>query len=282
MDIKLKDIIKLRYYDNETILKDWEKLKETQCNDINQKTYIGSKLMNQFFFRYTIYTKSKTGISFIEFLKDKELMKKPYFISYMKNNKKKSELESMLRYFQLYYGSINLFKPIVAKYIYCKYKPSTVLDFSAGWGGRMLGAMSLPNINYIGFDTNKRLKKPYDNIIDFLNVKDRVKMFWTNSANVDFSKYDYDMVFTSPPYYDTEIYQDMPEYKDKDDFNDKFFFKVVRNSYKYMKKGGYFILNIPKDMYEDVKTILGKYDQKIILVKNYRNEYREYIYVWKK
>ena len=45
------------------------------------------------------------------------------------------------------------FKPATAKYIYTKYNATCVLDFTAGWGGRMLGASSM-DIGYVGFDTN--------------------------------------------------------------------------------------------------------------------------------
>jgi hypothetical protein len=82
----------------------------------------------------------------------------------------------------------------------------------------------------------------------------------------------------------------MPTYKDKDDFNERFFFPVVRNTYKHLKMGGTYALNIPIEMYEDIKPILGTPTTKIPLAiaKRGKSEgrlgggYKEYIYVWKK
>jgi hypothetical protein len=102
------------------------------------------------------------------------------------------------------------------------------------------------------------------------------------------------MVFTSPPYFKktkpTEKYEQMPEYADRDDFNERFLFPVIRNTYEHLKTGGVYALNIPIDMYEDVKTVLGATKEKIPLVlrprgktaKNFGSEYKEFIYVWRK
>ena len=79
----------------------------------------------------------------------------------------------------------------------------------------------------------------------------------------------------------------MPVYKDRNDFYEKFLFPVIINSYKNLKKGGVFALNISIDMYEDVKTILGSTEIMIPLAITNRYSgktpvYKEYIYVWMK
>ena len=53
---------------------------------------------------------------------------------------------------------------MISKYLYEIYKPTTILDFSMGWGGRLVAAMTIPNIKYIGFDTNTDLINPYKKI----------------------------------------------------------------------------------------------------------------------
>ena len=101
----------------------------------------------------------------------------------------------------------------------------------------------------------------------------------------DFSKLKYDMVFTSPPYYNTEIYENMPKYKSLEDFYNNFLFKVIFKTYKYLKSGGYFILNIPDDIYYDLVTVFRKFDKKYkYLIRKRNKDFRGYenIYVWKK
>ena len=43
-----------------------------------------------------------------------------------------------------------------------------MLDPTAGWGGRMLGAWAL-GIDYTGVDTNTNMKIAYDNMMDMLD-----------------------------------------------------------------------------------------------------------------
>jgi DNA modification methylase len=150
--------------------------------------------------------------------------------------------------------------------------------------------MSL-GINYIGFDTNTSLKTAYKNMINAYPHDGNVTIHFQDSAKVDYSRYTYDFVFTSPPYFQktkpTEGYENMPEYEDRDDFNERFFFPVVRNTYKHLSRNGHYALNIPIDMYEDIKKVLGPADKKIPLYiqKRYAGQeggYKEYIYVWNK
>ena len=54
-----------------------------------------------------------------------------------------------------------------AMHMYKKYKATRVLDFTAGWGARLIAAMAL-DIDYIGIDSNKSLKPGYDKLIALL------------------------------------------------------------------------------------------------------------------
>jgi tRNA1(Val) A37 N6-methylase TrmN6 len=281
---KIKDISK------EEADEDYNKLLEAKpTKDIMTKNY-GNKYLDFYFFPYRLDTLSKRNINFYDFYKNKSLQSLPSIKRLLKYKDEKglNKFVSLYTAFQVYYGSINQFKPTIAKYIYNLFKPNTILDFSAGWGGRMLGAVVFSNIKYIGIDTNIDLKKPYKKIINDLDVKDRVKIIFKDSSKVDYSSFSYDMVFTSPPYYTLEKYENMPKYKDKNDWNEKFLFPTIYNTYKYLKKDGVYALNIPKDIYNDVKTILGKSSTKIKLSikkrnlskKNLGKDYTEYIYVW--
>jgi hypothetical protein len=286
----------LRDISKEDAIDDYEKLRDTPCNKINQNSLVGNKAMDYFFFANRLRTKGIRGISFPEWLKTDEY-KKPYYQRLIKKSMESGNSLIKAKYaaFRLYSGSgtISAFKPIIARSLYCRYDPTTILDFSAGWGGRCLAAMSLDK-NYIGFDTNKTLRPAYAGMKKLYPTKGDIRIEFRDSSKVDYSKYDYDMVFTSPPYFKktkpTEKYEQMPEYSDRDDFNERFLFPVVRNTYKNLKSGGVYCLNIPMDMYEDVKTVLGATREKIPLVlrprgktaKNFGGDYKEFIYVWRK
>lgn len=183
---------------------------------------------------------------------------------------------------EMRYKSVNQFKPQIAKSIYLKYKPNRVLDFSAGWGGRMLGAVAT-NTNYIGIDSNKKLFPAYRKILDLVksHYTSEVKLINKYSENVDFSKFNYDMVFTSPPYEKLEVYENMKDYSD---FYKQFYIPVLTNSYKHLKTGGKFILNIPPKMLPITHKILGKHNTKFQypLASRPGSKNYEYLYVWNK
>ena len=70
-----------------------------------------------------------------------------------------------------------------AIHMYKRYDATRVLDFTAGWGARMVAAMAL-DIDYIGIDSNKSLKPGYEKIIKLLKpyTKSKVKMYWQEAV----------------------------------------------------------------------------------------------------
>lgn len=284
---------KIRPLTLEQAQKDYESLKKQKPGS-NLMGRIGNRASDYFFFEKRLDTGSKRGDneSFPEFFKRHGWNDAPSYKRLYKMGIDQGRNSEQAAYgvFSLYWGAINSFKAIVARAVYDKFKPHTILDFSAGWGGRCLAAMSL-DINYIGFDTNTDLKKPYADMIKAFPHKSSATIHFQDSAKVDYSKYKYDMVFTSPPYYiktkPTEAYKNMPQYKDRDEFNEKFLFPVVRNTYNNLQSGGIYALNVPMDMYDDLLPVLGKANSKILLPKIKRagsgeGGYKEYIYFWNK
>jgi hypothetical protein len=184
------------------------------------------------------------------------------------------------------YGSLSQFKPVIAKYLYTKFKATKVLDFTAGWGGRLLGAMAL-DIDYIGIDTNITIKPEYEKMIAEYPSKSKIKMIWKKAEEVDYSKLDYDFVFTSPPYINLEKYANMPKY-DEDNFFEEFLYPVIESSYRNLPKKKWYCLNIPIDMYDKIRKdkVMPKETLRLPLNKYYRNgsgnRYVEYIYCWNK
>jgi hypothetical protein len=163
---------------------------------------------------------------------------------------------------------------------------------TAGWGGRLVGACALNVPKYIGIDNNPALKDPYRKMTEFLkpHTKTEMDIRIEDALRVDYSKIDYDMVFTSPPYYDLEIYGDSrkPVYDTKEKWDNEFYRPLFETTYRHLAKDGHYCLNIPNDIFERVcLPLFGKPAKQIPLKKSDRRgtsskKYTEYVYVWVK
>ena len=150
------------------------------------------------------------------------------------------------------YGCISVFKPSQAAYLYQKYRATHVLDPTAGWGGRALGAIKL-GIHYSGFDTNIDLKPGYEEMLSYTAAAGRVTMTWMDCLKADFSAIDYDFVLTSPPFENLEVYAHAPTYND---FYGCFLIPLLNKCRTNIKRDGYTAFHISPHMY---KTLVGTY-----------------------
>ena len=180
------------------------------------------------------------------------------------------------------------FPALTARMLYEKYTEHInnqdkviVYDPSAGWGGRILGAMcSNKKIHYVGTDPNT------DNIIDELGISryehlanfynDNCKNDYSSTAlnffappdeintfevfsdgselisqNPTFQKYKgkLDFVFTSPPYFNREQYSDdesqsFKAYSQYEDWRKNFLYPTLKTAYEYLKNDRYILWNI--------------------------------------
>jgi hypothetical protein len=211
-------------------VEDYENLKDIDLDKITPNTRTGNKFIDYFTFKQRLETKGRTGINFYEFFENKsEHSKKRYIrnlLNYIKKQHNKNIFQMWYGVFNLYFSSISLFKPVVAMEIYARYKPNTVLDFTMSWGGRLVGACALDIPNYIGIDNNKELIKPYERMVDKLkelDTKTNIKLMFKDALKVNYSKLTYDMVFTSPPYYNIELYKETKK-QTKEDWDNNFYF----------------------------------------------------------
>ena len=224
----------------------------------------GLKALDYFFFHHRIKAKTK-NTSFYDAMHDEEMVKHldMLVVRYKKatvDDVAAMEMSALQRHrysvFQLYYGSVNQFRPAVAKWLYCLLNARVgILDFSAGWGGRCLAAMSL-GIPYIGIDTNTNLKGAYAQMIRAYEPTCRASLLFKSAEDVDFSQFKYDLCFTSPPYFKLEQYEHMPHYPTKESFLEVFFRPVVFKAWKYLRCGGHLALNMPHEMYLAIQDML--------------------------
>jgi hypothetical protein len=255
----------------------------------------GNKFIDYFTFLERLETTGIKGISFWDFWENKSVyMKKQYIKNVMNSIKGNTPLvKKLYLVFKLYFGSVGIFKPVIAMNIYYKFKPTSVLDFTMGWGGRLVAAAALNVPNYIGIDLNKNLEQPYremkKSLIE-LGTETNITLIFKDALKVDYSKLNYDCVFTSPPYYNTELYTGTRK-QTEEEWNETFYKPLFEMTFRHLKRGGHYILNIPIAVYEDVAMkLLGGADTKIQMntkrtgvgSKIKQSEYKEYIYIWKK
>ena len=100
-------------------------------------------------------------------------------------------------------NSVHVFKPSIALSIYKEFTPKCVLDVCAGWCSRSLAA-HIFGCRYIGVDINQELAISYERINQLFGVKNHLIIM--DSLKLNYSEFNYDMVFTSPPYYNIERY----------------------------------------------------------------------------
>lgn len=174
------------------------------------------------------------------------------------------------------------FPPLTAKYLYERFTEHikkqeviNIYDPSAGWGGRILGALSVDdrNIHYIGNDPNtenqiKEIGKTrYEYLAEFFNSKvpgvanpfwghrNTYEIFTTGSEIIAldprFQKYKgkLDFVFTSPPYFDRERYSDddsqsFKKFSSYDSWRDGFLKPTLTTAFEYLRRDRWLIWNI--------------------------------------
>lgn len=151
------------------------------------------------------------------------------------------------------------FRPSAAKVIYDMYKPHVVLDFSMGWGDRLLAAHASWHVKkYVGIDPNINLFNGYKRqIAKYDNIWGKIKEIEIICGRAEdeniILKDEFDMIFTSPPYFDKEKYdqsdqQSYKMYKSFDSWMNNFLFKAIKLRAQNLKSGGLLVINI-SDIY---------------------------------
>jgi len=88
-----------------------------------------------------------------------------------------------------------------------------MLDISAGWGDRMVAAIATDLECYHGFDPNTALQPGHDQLREaFVEPGDRNRFQVTYSGfeGATLAPGTYDLVLTSPPFFNFEIYTSLP------------------------------------------------------------------------
>ena len=146
------------------------------------------------------------------------------------------------------------FRPTSARAIYEGFGGGNVLDFSAGWGDRLVGAMASPSVkSYTGVDPNPDLHPCYRKIYEsqkhcLANPKLKVETIIGCAEDVKYGGRKFDIVFTSPPYFNVEKYHGENSSwrgcKTQQCWLDKFLMPALANAWRHLQKGGFMLINI--------------------------------------
>ena len=295
--VTISDVENHKLISIDELNKDLINLIDFDANE-NTNTFYGNPFLYHFQFKNLLNCKREGGQTIYEIYNDKAEWDKLIDSARKRNRGGRTAAGNVFECFRINLGSIVMFKSTTAKYLYKKYNAKSVLDPTAGWGGRMLGAWAL-GIDYTGIDTNTNMKPAYDKMTEYLTSYNEfnnplfekenntnLKMIWSSALDVDFSKIDYDFVLTSPPYVNLEIYEHMDKWSSDKAFYKDFFIPLWQKSVDNIKKGGHVCFNISPKMYDDavehgLEPCDDDEDLKQQLGQQTGKKKQDKIYIWK-
>jgi DNA modification methylase len=150
---------------------------------------------------------------------------------------------------------VSQFRPAVAKTIYTMFSADHILDLSAGWGDRLTAAIATSSVkSYTGIDPSPHQHEIYKNIIEYIKkhrphllINKDIQLIQGCSEDCDLQRDYYDLMFTSPPYFNTELYiggiQSHSKYKTYTSWFKDFLIPSFMNAVNSVKKGGHIVIN---------------------------------------
>ena len=262
------------------------------ANTISPRSRIGNNIVDYFTFLQRLETRGKYNVNFFEFVTNIETFKKKKFIQTMltyykdvKNkNNTKTEYTVLKEVYNICISAINIMRPLSCMEIFTRFNAKRVLNFCAGWGGSTVAAVALNLEAHYGVEINNDLSIPYSNMVSYLKTKSQtnIEIFISDAIKFDYSTIVYDTVFSSPPYYFIEKYANNQDYCSKTEMDEKFYIPVFTKTYISLQKGGHYIINVCKEVYERVLVkLFGEAHITFSLKKSKRqNDHDEIVYVW--
>ena len=182
-------------------------------------------------------------------------------------------------------GTIQNFKPMNARAVWehiCPVFRGNLLDFSSGYGGRMLGAMtSNLRYHYTGIDPNTRTFQGLEalgELLDEQNIGSGYDIHCCPSEEFEPEPGFYDAAFSSPPYFNLETYTNEPtqcmnRYTTLSAWFDGYVAPTLQMVHKALADDGIYAVNIAD--YKNGKEQFAIVDQWKELSKQVGFEYQE-------
>jgi len=149
--------------------------------------------------------------------------------------------------------NIQNFKPQNARAIVehlCPVLWGNIYDYSAGYGGRLLGiGSSNMNYNYTAVDPNTETVNYLQYFNSLIKQATGVEGTIVQSVSEDYQPGDVDLAFSSPPYFNLEKYSDEPtqcmvNYTTLDEWFDGYVVPTMTNIHNGLNNDGVFATNI--------------------------------------
>lgn len=157
--------------------------------------------------------------------------------------------------FRIYAGGrVANFRPAAARAIIARYSApgETILDFSAGFGGRLLGCLTLER-SYIGVDPAGSqilgLRRMLKSLQPLSSTHARIIRACAEDFMPRLDSAGVDLIFSSPPYFNIEKYsqaesQSYRRYKTYGAWKQHFLRAVIKQSHRVLRPGGYLVINV--------------------------------------
>lgn len=163
--------------------------------------------------------------------------------------------------------SCSNFRPGFAAYLYRRFVPpgGTVLDTSAGFGGRLVGAIASTVVGrYIGIDPNKPSIEGSRKLLALLGKADFAEFAVQPAEDIEIDRWadECDFMFTSPPYFNKERYskdanQSGNRYPDADQWREEFLVPMLKLTFASLKPGAHAGINIADSLVGGIRHPLG-------------------------
>lgn len=152
-------------------------------------------------------------------------------------------------------ASVSNYRPMVAKAVMGRYSiDGPVVDFSAGYGGRLLAALALEK-TYIGIEPNRAQTAGFRRMIDTvrrLNFSLSPVEIINGAAEKELAELatgSADLIFSSPPFFDWERYsqshtQSFRRYPQYDAWLKGFLTPILAESHRILERQGHLALNV--------------------------------------
>ena len=130
------------------------------------------------------------------------------------------------------------------------FKPKKWLDISAGWGDRLLSALLYTPLEvYCGIDPNPCLHPYYNEMIKTFDPENRKNCILIKDGfeTAQIPDIKFDLVFSSPPFFDLEIYSSniansFRKYEKQENWFSRFLIPSLYKSINYLGPNGFLVL----------------------------------------
>ena len=148
------------------------------------------------------------------------------------------------------------FRPMNAKAVYERFCPKggTIYDFCSGFGGRMLGALSSKNnYRYVGTDPCTETMYHLHELGEYIEMvtgrEDSYELHCCGSEVFRGPANSIDFAFSSPPYFNLEVYSDEPtqcynKFPKLEEWLEGYVRATIKNIYHMLKPGHFYAVNI--------------------------------------